>query len=94
MRLEMAEKTADALAAGVVSGGVMLAILGAIVVAIVLHPALAITLAAGDPSNRAAPTSLIRASRIICWLCEPPHIGPELARDCVVFCYIGFTFKP
>jgi hypothetical protein len=39
-------KTADALAAGVVSGGGMLAILGAIIAAIVLHPALAITLAA------------------------------------------------
>jgi hypothetical protein len=37
-------KTADAVAAGVVSGGVMLAILGAIVAAIVLHPALAVTL--------------------------------------------------
>jgi hypothetical protein len=40
-------RTADAFAAGVVSGGVMLAILGAIIVAIVLHPALANTLAAG-----------------------------------------------
>jgi hypothetical protein len=42
MRLEMHDdrdvKTADALAAGVVSGGGMLAVLGAIIAAIVLHP--------------------------------------------------------
>jgi hypothetical protein len=37
-------RATDAVAAGVVSSGVMLAILRAIVAAIVLHPALAITL--------------------------------------------------
>jgi len=37
-------RATDAVAAGVVSGGFMLAVLGAIIAAIVLHPALVITL--------------------------------------------------